>query len=459
MLTASPSGHCRTVRGARRLNLGTLVAAVLTAITPLAAYAQGNAGTDNAGTDATVIQLPHFPNRTFNVQRFGAKPDGQTKDTKAFQNALNACQKAGGGTVLVPGGRYLVGQLILHSNTNFHLAKGATILMSTDTSDYTLRRHRFHNEITADHCHDLAITGKGTINGQGRIWWHRFRTDHNFPHRPYMIKITNRNRLLVQGVTLTRSPMFHLVPEGCQNVTIKNIRIIAPADAPNTDGIDPSGWNFLIENCYFNVGDDCIALKPSHPIHRGKPACLNFIIRNCRFIHGHGMSIGGQTPGGLNHMLVENCIFDHTHAGMRMKAARGSGGLVQNVTYKNLKMKNVEYPIRINSYYGEHNKHINQLTDPAQRVTKTTPIWRNIHVINVTASGGKYSGRIDGLPEMPVQNVTFRNCRFSAQRPLRIYHATGIRFVNSTIKTPRGQPKIVAYKAQVQGMPVHQVRR
>ncbi len=127
-----------------------------------------------------------------------------------------------------------------------------------------------------------------------------------------LINLNRCNRVLVQDVLLTNSPMFHLVPKACQNVTVQNIHIKAPFNAPNTDGMDPSGWNYLIDHCTFDVGDDCIALKPTTQIDPTRPSCENFTITNCTFLHGHGMSIGGQSNGGLHHLVVRDCTFDGT---------------------------------------------------------------------------------------------------------------------------------------------------
>lgn len=407
---------------------------------------------DAALTPTPNIPLPTIPTRTFDITHYGAVGDGKTLNTAAIGKALAACAAAGGGTVLVPPGRFLTGPLTLTSSLNFHVASGATLLLSDNTQDYPVVRNRFQNCISADSVHDLAITGHGTIDGQGAMWWANYVKQG--PHRPFLIQITRCQRLLVQDITLTNSPMFHLVPQRCQDVRIEHIHIIAPDTAKNTDGLDPSGWNFLITGCTFNVGDDCIALKPSARIQDDQPACRNFTITNCQFLHGHGLSVGGQTPGGLDGLVVRDCTFHGTDAGIRLKASRGAGGLVQNLTYENLTMIGVKNVLDISSYYngnspggGGHSA----TTDTAQPVTATTPIWQNIQIRNVTATDCRSAGRIIGLPEMPVKNVTLTDVNITAATGLQVIHARGITFVNSHITAQAGAP-VMVLDAQVTGV-------
>src|SRR5439155_14560799 len=179
-----------------------------------------------------------------------------------------------------------------------------------------------------------------------------------------------------------------------RDVVIDSVKFNAPEKAPNTDGLDPSGWNYLITRCTFDVGDDNIAVKPSGKGSGSQLSCEDITITDCTFLHGHGLSIGGQTPGGLRNMTVRNCTFDGTQAGIRMKAARGSGGLVENVTYENLTMKNVKVAILITSFYPKIPTDVDR--DAAQDVKATAPIWKNIRITNVTAEGGAIAGRIIG---------------------------------------------------------------
>ncbi len=226
---------------------------------------------------------------------YGAVGDGQTMNTIAIQKTIDAASKAGGGIVLIPEGKFLTGPFTLASRINLHLTSGAMILISDDMTNYPIAKARYQDCISATDAQDIEISGAGTIDGQGRAWWAAFEADHSMTHRPYMVKLSNCTRVLVQGVTLSNSPMFHLVPQNCMEVTIQGITIKSPGHAHNTDGIDPSGWNYLITDCTIDAGDDNIAVKPGS----GRtPGNKNYTITNCKFLHGHGMSIGSGTSGG-----------------------------------------------------------------------------------------------------------------------------------------------------------------
>ena len=408
--------------------------------------------------------LPQIPHRDFSLTEFGAVGDGKTDATPAFTRALAACEKAGGGRVVVPAGRYFVHPFLLVSNLDLHLEKNATLLLSTPPAEYALPDNRRNRQcIEASDCHDVAITGAGVIDGQGGDWWPRYRKTSVLPpgsppllHRPYLVVLTRCQRVQVEGVTLTNSPSFHLVPAQCQDVTIRNVRIIAPADAPNTDGIDPSGWNFAITGCTIDVGDDNIALKPSGKIAPDQPSCRHFLIENCTFRHGHGMSIGGQTPGGLENLIVRNCVFEDTQAGIRLKAGRGSGGLSENLTYEHLTMKRVKVPFFITSYYPSIPD--DPASDPAQAVTLTTPIWRHIRIRDVRVTDSPEAGRIFGLSEMPVEDIVFTDVHIASEKGFRVAHARGIRFVSSEI-TVKKKPILDAKNAEVSGIPMGDTSR
>lgn len=392
--------------------------------------------------------LPEIPTATFNILEHGAVGDGKTLNTDAIQKTIDAASAAGGGIVLVPEGKFLTGPFKLASRINLKLARGAAILISDNIKTYPVVRGRYVDSITASDAHDIAITGEGTINGQGKAWWEAFRADRNMTHRPYMITLNRCTRVLVENVTLADSPMFHLVPKNCTDVTIRKITINAPAEAPNTDGIDPSGWNFLITDCTIDTGDDNIAVKPTH---ERNPGNKNFLITNCRFLHGHGMSIGSGTEGGIEDLTVRDCIFDQTDSGIRIKTVRGRGGVLQNLTYADLKMTAVKNPIYIIDYYPERTAPKNPADAKPEPVNDRTPINKNITIRNVTATDCPTAGTIRGLPEMPIEDVTLTNVNISAKTGMKIYHARGIRFVDSKITAQSGKP-LITYDAQVTGL-------
>jgi polygalacturonase len=258
----------------------------------------------------------------------------------------------------------------------------------------------------------------------------------------------NCNKLWIHGVKLTNSPMFHLQLENCTDVTIENITIKSPATSPNTDGIDPSGWNYLIRNCTIDTGDDNIVIKPSEA---RTPGNKDYTITNCTLLHGHGMSIGSGTNGGVENVKVSNCTFDQTDSGIRIKSLRGRGGLLQNITYENLTMNKVKNPIYIIDYYPEREAPKDPSTEQAQPVDEKTPINKNIVIRNLTANDCPTAGTIRGLPEMPIDGMTLSNVTISAQKPMKIYHAKGIRFENSNIDVSGGK-RLDLFNAEVTGI-------
>jgi polygalacturonase len=387
---------------------------------------------------------------TYNITDFGAKGDGTTLDTKAIQSAVNAAATNGGGTVLIPAGKFLTGPFTLASDIDFHLESGAVLLINDDLSRYPVAGKRYQDTITAVDAHDLKITGAGTIDGQGRAWWDSFRTNRDMLHRPYLIKFTDCTNVTVTGVHLINSPMFHLVPQNCTGVTIRGVTIHSPENAPNTDGIDPSGWNFIISDCHIDTGDDNIAIKPVR--NARTPGDKNYVVENCTFVHGHGMSIGGGSAGGVEDLTVRNCTFDQTDRAIRIKTLRGNGGLVRNCIFENLTMTDIKKsPISIVDYYPESNAPKDPAEEKAVPVTEYTPQYRDIIIRNVTVTNCPNAGVIIGLPEAPVDGLTFSNVNLSATTGMIIYHARNVKFEDSKIVVQKGGPT-VTFDAEVTGL-------
>ncbi len=399
------------------------------------------------------IPLPAIPRAVFNITNYGAIGDGKTLNTVAVQKTIDACSAAGGGSVVVPAGNFVIGPITLASGINLHLDRQAVLLISDDLDSYPKKARRYQDAITVAEAHDLELSGDGVIDGQGQAWWTAFRADlkadkPTLPHRPYMIQISNCTRVRVSGVTLQNSPMFHLVTKNCTDVTIQDITIKAPSDAPNTDGLDPSGWNYQITGCSIDTGDDNIAIKPT----AGRtPGDKNFVVSNCVFRHGHGLSIGGGSVNGLENLTVSNCTFNGTDSGIRIKTGRGNSGLVQNLTYENITMTNVKNPIYINDYYPERTAPKDPATEPAEPVTDRTPRNQHIVIRNLTATNCATAGTIRGLPEAPITDLLLTNVSLSAETGMVIYHAKGIKFVASKITAQNG-PNLTSFDAQIDGL-------
>jgi hypothetical protein len=241
---------------------------------------------------------------------------------------------------------------------------------------------------------------------------------------------------------------FALVPTECENVWIEGVKILAPERAANTDAIDPSlSRNVTVTNCFIDVGDDNIAIKAGKKVAGREFACENITIVDCVFKHGHGMSIGSETVGGVRNVTVRNVTFEDTDNGIRIKSDRKRGGPVENLLCENITMKNVRGAITITSYYPKI-----PTNDVAQAVTETTPRYRNITIRNLTATSTKSAGVIVGLPESGIENVLLENVTITAaQAGLEVRHAKGVEFRNVKITAQQGAPVIVR-EADVTGL-------
>lgn len=424
----------------------------------------------------------------YDVREYGAKGDGKTIDTEAIQKAINECSSAGGGTVLLSSGTYLCKPIVLSSKVTLHLDEGAKLKATDDPQDF-IRPGRsietakgssdFSAFIGGRNLNDIAITGKGVIDGSGVRWWipaEEARTKqagYTMP-RPRLILLEGCKNVKIIGVSLVNSPSFHLVPKRCENVLIESVTIRCPPIAPNTDAIDPAeSRNVHISKCIIDVGDDNVALKsgrqnPQYP----NQACANITVSDCTFIHGHGMSIGSETNGGVYNLHVENCTFERLASGIRIKSTRGKGGLVENITYRNIIMKNVKIPISISSWYDDSSED-----DKPQPLNALTPVFRNIRIKNVIATSPygeievieritdflyyyyayhdflepRNAGMIAGLPESEITDVVLENVHIKAGEGMTIQNAKGIKVKNVKIETERGEP-FTLKNAQVEGL-------
>jgi polygalacturonase len=363
---------------------------------------------------------------------YGAKGDGATKDTAAIQKAIDTCATKGGGTVQLTEGTYLSAPIVLKSNTTLQLDKGATLLGSPDHGDYPPIT-MFHLPdlqplVSATNAAKVAITGEGTIDGNGESWWQEARAikDHgvlgNGHPRPKLIIFDHCKNVRVEGVTIQNSPMWQLVPYYTDSMVIRNVRILAPQRSPNTDAIDPfSSSNLIIDHVYSDVGDDNIAIK-SGPINSPGPddPSKNITITDCTFKHGHGLSIGSELSGGAQNIRAERISFEGTDNGIRVKANRDRGQDVGSLVFRDITMKDVKYALIISEYYPKIVPPDNPTSEP---VTRLTPHFHDISIENLRATGIDTAGAIVGLPEAPVVGVNLRNVIISAQTGLTIGYA------------------------------------
>jgi polygalacturonase len=381
---------------------------------------------------------------TFNVRDYGARGDGRTLDSPAIQKAIDACAKAGGGTVRLAPGTYLSKPLSLRSHTTLQLDAGAVLQGTQEFADYQATGGEVPGLINAIRLTNVCISGTGAIDGAGAAWWPAAREakktgDPEPRRRPKMVNFHHCQDVTVRDVTLQNAPSFHLMPVDCDGVLIDHVTVNAPADSPNTDAIDPSACrNVRILNCTLDVGDDNVAVKAGHSI-RGHPFCCQDItVSNCACLHGHGISIGSETAGGVSNFTVVHCTFDGTTSGVRIKSSREKGGRVESMLYSDLTMNNVKRPIDISCYYPKIPKD-----DPAQPVTPHTPAYHDIRIENLTGNSPEGAGLIVGLPESPVRGVILSNVHLKAVTGLLVKNAEDVNLKNVKIEVEQGEPVII----------------
>ena len=363
----------------------------------------------------------------FNVRDYGALGNGQDLDSPAIQAAIDACAAQGGGTVTLPAGRYHAGSLFLRSNITLHLDSGAVLLGSENPDDYPVIHSRWEGKhqdthaplIGGDRLQNICVTGRGTIDGRGAVWWKAKEEKTLAYPRPRLISFSNCSNVLIETITAINSPSWTINPIHCQNLNVHAVTIINPADSPNTDGINPDSCRSVhISDCYISVGDDCITLKSGteheHP-ERYAP-CRDITITNCTLERGHGgVVIGSEMSGGVKNVVISNCVFIGTDRGIRIKSRRGRGGVIEDIRVSNLIMDGVLCPFTINLYY-----HIGVLGDlrvsdkSPRSVNEGTPRVRRVHFSHITARQVRYAaGFLYGLAEMPLEDISFTDVSIS----------------------------------------------
>ncbi|MBU8919385.1 glycoside hydrolase family 28 protein [Bacillus sp. FJAT-29953] len=362
----------------------------------------------------------------YDIKQYGAISDGKTINTTAISFAIEACAKAGGGTVYVPAGRFLTGAVILRSNVHLYLEAGSILMFSPDETDYPVvnsrwegvKRQVYASCIYAENSENISVTGNGTLDGSGHFWWSLFRKKENQFPRPKLIGFDHCKNVLISGVKLMNSPSWTVHPLCCEDVTIHNIRIQNPCDSPNTDGINPESCrNVRISDCFIDVGDDCIAIKAGTEETAERVPCENITITNCTMIHGHGgIVFGSEMSGDIRNVTVSNCIFEGTDRGIRLKSRRGRGGVIEDVRINNIVMKGVICPFIANLYYfwGPRGEEKYVWDKNPYPITKETPVFRRIHFSNITARDvSAAAGFLYGLAEMYLEDITFDNVSVS----------------------------------------------
>lgn len=403
------------------------------------------------GGDAAVA-LPAIPDRTVSVREHGAVGDGTADDTAAIQGAIDAAAAAGGGRVVLPSGRYLSRPLALRSRIDLHLDRDAVLLMSQRFEDYPQGSNVFLKFIAAEGVEDVRVSGPGTIDGQGQPWWDRFlalkaeKREKEFP-RPQTIYVSKSRRVSLEGFTSLNPPNSHCTFRDCRDLTFRGLTMTAPDESPNTDAINLGRVkHVLVTSCTISTGDDNVAMVSSGDAVDANIS-ENVTIRDCTFGFGHGVSIGSFTSAGLRDITVENVTFDKTVNGIRIKSEMDRGGEVRNVTYRNLSMTGVRYPIVITSWYPKWPRN------PAEAQPGTgasLPRYADILIENVTLTDCKNGPVIYGMPNLPIERVTIRNLKASVLQGGIVFFADAA-FENSAI-TPAKGPPLQAFRSTIRGL-------
>lgn len=396
----------------------------------------------------SAIQAPRIPDRDFDIRDHGAV-DG-TDCSQAFRDVIAACTAARGGRIVVADGRYLSGPIHLGSNMELHVAEGATIAFIPEPDRYLppvlthwegLEFMGYSPLIYAFEASDVAITGGGTLDGGAdeSHWWHwkggdwsigktdedqkfaraklaadaenhvpvaeRVYADGAYLRPPFIQPFRCRN-VLIEGVTIRRAPFWLINPVLCRGVIVRGVR--CESLGPNSDGCDPeSCHNVLIEDCLFDTGDDCIAIKSGRNAdgRRINTPCENIVVANCDMRAGHGgVVIGSEISGGVRNVFAENCRMSSPDLdrAIRIKTNSVRGGIIEHLRYRNIAVGQVRDAIVINFYYEEGD------------AGNFDPVVRDIVIENLDIEEARRVFQVRGFERDPIRDLILSDVRVAA---------------------------------------------
>ncbi|GAA0187085.1 lyase [Lithospermum erythrorhizon] len=383
---------------------------------------------------------------------FGGVGDGNTSNTKAFQTAianLSRYAEDGGALLYVPPGKWLTGSFNLTSHFTLFLEKDAVLLASENVSEWAVIEPlpsygrgrdntggRFISLIFGTNLTDVIITGaNGTLDGQGQIWWDKFKNEQLNYTRPYLIEIMYSKNIQISNITLVNSPSWNIHPVYCSNVIVQGVTIIAPVTSPNTDGINPdSCLNTRIEDCYIVSGDDCIAVKSGwdqYGIAFGMPT-KRLVIRRLTCISPFSamIALGSEMSGGIQDVRAEDLHAINTESAVRIKTAVGRGAYVKDIYVKRVTMETMKYVFWISGAYGQHP---DDKFDP-----KAIPVVKNINYRDMTAKNVTMSAKLEGISGDPFTGICISNVTITlAEEPKKLqWNCTEISGISSSV-TPQ----------------------
>lgn len=362
---------------------------------------------------------------------------GERNDTASLQQAIDSLEED---EFLSIQGIYKVTALFLKDHLTLHLPKGSGLVGETDREAFPILRadeekngivlgtwegradDSFAGILTGIGVKNVCIYGEGMIdcNAQASDWWvdHRVK---RIARRPKGIFLHTCEKISLEGITVCNTPSWNQHPFYSKDLKYVNLKLINPANSPTTDGIDPESCdNVLIVGTRISVGDDCIAIKSGKLefARKYRTPASRITIRNCLMEYGHaGVTIGSENSGGVRDVLVTNCIFRMTDRGLRIKSQRGRGSLavIENITFRNIRMEDVKSPFVINAFYKAGNDQSDErFLRQAQPVTDLTPVFREFTFRDISCENVSYgAGFFLGLPESMLKKVTLKNVSVS----------------------------------------------
>jgi polygalacturonase len=409
----------------------------------------------------------------FNVLDYGAKRDASAPSTAAFNAAIQAAAKVGGGTVFVPAGQYTSGAIQLVSNITLHIDAGSTIRFLADRSLYPMVSSRFEGTETrapeamigAHNAENVAITGRGTLVADNAEWrklmgsdpaWRTawmsllsliekkepvpddLRKTAEMSLRTDFIRLVESKNVLIEGIHIKGAPMWVLHPLYCENVVIRNV-VVETFPGANTDGVDVDSCRHVrISDSYFDTGDDAICLKSGKDVdgRRVNRVTEDVTITNCTIHRAHGaVVLGSETSGSIRNVVASNIVAHGTDRGIRIKSGRARGGTLENIRFNNWVIEDTPNPaIEVTNYYTRV---------PDEPFSERTPIFRNIAISNVTVNRCKTAVSIEGLPEMPVEGLRLTDIIATAKEGLRAFNTKGLELHNVRIDAENGIPFLI----------------
>jgi polygalacturonase len=380
----------------------------------------------------------------FDITAYGAVDDAKVSSADAFRKAVADCQKAGGGVVRVPAGHYLTGPIDMVNNMTLRVDSGAVVLFETDRAKYPditsrwegLTENGPHPLLFANGLHDIAITGPGTFDGQGAAWWATMdmaehgnaRPNRPIRRRPPLVQIKDCSYVRIDGPSFINAPFWTVHLLDSHDIDVGNCKMINPPTSPNTDALNADSCrHVMVHDCFADVGDDAFGIKSGRDEEGRKmnrPSEDITYIR-CHVAHAHSVcAIGSEESGGVRRVRFLDCDGDGTDNGIRIKSTRGRGGIVEGIIASNIHLRNVRNAIVLSLRYTR---------TPEEPLSERTPVFRNIFIDHVTATNSSRCCVIEGLEELPIQNVSLSNLDLSGTNGVTCSYAKDITFRNVRI--------------------------